>query len=346
MILLLANTQRALLRRGSISARPDGILFRDGSLIAESTTPMEHTLLRDVIEFYLREFGTGNDNTSRAKRYDLQYFYEYCLMEIGPSPVLSDITRAHCLDYRDLRLGAEAPTTVSRRMRTLRHFFSIVANKYRDYSNPMLAVYPPKCDAHDPRCLSEAEKDAIRKHVTPGRNRLVIELGFLMGLRSMEITKLRRSDFSDDLRRCFVGGKDSYFARVPVNDKLIGYIKQYLPERAKVIGSKDPTWLDGPDVYPLVISPYGAMPGVPSSFELNEKTVWRIASEAGEKAGLKVWPHRFRHTFVRTIWELTKDQWQTQKLARHRSPLSMQPYSRMQVEEVRDTVNQLGVSRR
>lgn len=351
MILLLPNIQRSLMRGGSISASPHAKLLLVISIKALRALNIESVRgigagsirLDEAIERYLADWGVGNPSTAKAKRYDLNHFADFVELELGSDiPTLGDITRAVCVRFRDSRVAVEKPSTIDRRLKTLRHFFKIQIDAYQDLRNPTIGVWGPKYDGADPACLTWEEKEAIREAVTPGRNRLVIELGFLLGLRNNEIRKLRKSHFTPDLSVCTVNGKDSYFARVPVHQKLIGFIVHYLPERAVAIGSKDAEWDKLPDNYPLVISTYGAVPGEPESFELDNKSIWRIVSTAGAKAGIDAWTHRLRHTFIRNVYETSNnDAWLAQKAARHRSAMSMQPYSRVQVETVRDALESL-----
>lgn len=280
--------------------------------------------LEDVISDYLRRYGSANKHTSRAKELDLSAFCGWLKNELREEPQLLHVTNSSVKRWLGHRLELESPSTVSRRLKNLKHLCRIYDKAFRDFDNPCLNIKGPIPTHQPPACLSREEKEKMREVANKilhkfrrARTQLILELGFLAGLRCSEMIWLTPKNLSKELK-FFIAlrGKGAKYDTLPIHSKLREVIISYLEEREKELSSYD---IDG-NILPLLVSTYGASIERPASFKIDAKTIWRIVKGVGTEAGvIGSRPHRLRHTFIKDIQDKYKDLRTSAQLARHRS---------------------------
>jgi len=308
----------------------------EGSAVLPSSSPnqrLQIESLKSVIENYLGYYAMGKSHTARAKRYDLQHFLQFLAGPGGnPDTVLvSAWSLQSTKDFVDHRLSlGEAPSTVSRRLATVKHFGRTLAERVHDFVNPAREAKGPTIQPSRPHGLGEQEIELLRKAVssessgsnpsyTKARNAFLLELLMATGLRADEVRLLVAGQISDDLEWLKnVKTKGKKFRNVYLDSEIRLKLKNYLEVRTKEINQKAPGLNSLPknekDRLPVLLSFYGASSTDPTSFGLSPKTIWRIIAGFGKKAQSftsedigNLHPHKLRHTFAHGLLESSKD---------------------------------------
>jgi site-specific recombinase XerD len=285
--------------------------------------------LRSVMENYLSYYAVGESHTARAKRYDLQYFLEF-LSANGEARV-SDWTFQRTKDFVDYRLSlGEAPTTVSRRLATIKHFGRTLAERVPGYINPAREAKSPLLQLPRPHGVSAEEIEFLREAArldvertkggfTAERNRFMLELLLATGLRADEVRLLVISQISEDLSWLKnVKTKGKRFRRVYLHSEIREELRRFLALRYCELQKKKPAVFSLPpseqNKLPVLISLYRAEVGRMESFALSPKSVWHAIAMIGRRAqGLTnsplghLHPHRLRHAFAHGLLDSTKD---------------------------------------
>ena len=287
----------------------------------------------DVMERYLTYYAAGKGHTARAKRYDLQHFLEFLAgrKDRVEHVTIEDWTLQKTKDFVEDRLAqGEAPTTVSRRLATIKHFGRTLAERVPGYINPAREAKSPTIQTTRPHGLNAEEisflrlaaKSAVAKDgdsFAPLRNRFLLELLLATGLRADEVRLLFVSQINDDLSWLKnVKTKGKRFRNVYIDSDIRDLTEEYLALRERELKSRFPliTQLSASELgrFPVLISFYSASISDASSFGLSSKSIWRIIADFGTKAQAlsenklsRLHPHKLRHTFAHGLLDSSKD---------------------------------------
>ena len=299
-----------------------------------SSERLQKQNLLSVIESYLKYYATGQGHTARAKQYDLQYFLEY-LAELSGCEItqvsVSDWTMQATKNYVDHRLSlGEAPSTVNRRLATLKHFGRTLAERVHGFINPAREVKGPSMQASRPHGLSTEEIDLLRtvaaaevskngESFIPRRNQFLLELLFATGLRADEVRLLVAAQLEEKLEWLKnVRTKGRKFRNVYVESSVRPLFEEYLEARCCELIKRHPGFFELPEKargrFPVIISTYGAEISKPSSYGLAPKSIWRVIANFGKLAQASstskitnLHPHKLRHTFAHGLLDSSKD---------------------------------------
>lgn len=145
------------------------------------------------------------------------------------------------------------------------------------------------------------------------RNRLIIELAYGSGLRRAELVKLDIDDIDLEGRSAYIKGKGEKHRIVPLTNKTVESIREYLSIRQTYKG-------------PLLVSQYNR--------RLSYGSVNWILKE---KAGIR--PHLLRHTFAGHMLKNGCGIRVIQELLGHSDLQSTQIYTQINKENLREVIN-------
>lgn len=292
------------------------------------------TYLLPIIESYTRYYASGEGHTAKAKRNDLMYFMKY-LSQRGSIPMekvlVLDWTLQKTKDFVDHRIKAgESPSTIARRLATVKHLGRTLAERVQGFINPAREVKAPHFQLAKPQGLSDDEISLLKAKLQSDlrendssfikiRNCVTMELLLSTGLRADEVRILARSQFTEDVDWIsHVKTKGKRFRDVYIPEQLRVLLSTYLerarqeimlkfPESAKFSKKK---W----DSYPFLISCHRARLHEPETFGLAPKTLWTIISDFGKSIRIEegdkishLHPHKLRHTFAHGLLDTTND---------------------------------------
>lgn len=268
-------------------------------LISIRTDSTDLIPLSVLTEEYQQDALFSPENTRKAKEQDLKVFREYLAETLrvrSGAVLIGDVNPAAVAGFRDYRLAIESPTTVNRRLSTIKHLFSVSAER-RGTKNPAAAISKAPVAITEFKGLTEEQLSALRDHPADRspRARFTIELLTLTGLRNDEARNIILGDISDDFSAISIRGKGNKLASVPLPPPLLREFNRYMDWRYQ--------WSTRPEM-PLLLSRNEGIRNKPSSWHVNNKTIWYDVHTAAVEAGIPdslAHPHTLRHTFARRL---------------------------------------------
>lgn len=203
---------------------------------------------------------------------------------------ISDLTRQHLLDYATTRLKTgHAASSVNTEMRNFHSFLVYLGDKGYKIPPPVAHIPTLKVPESLPRHLSDDQIALLqadlenRALIADGKHRqdallerAIFHLLWQCGLRSGEVQDLRLDDLNlDDASIMIQDGKGRKDRTVFVTHSAIRALQDYLPLRGE--GTEDHVFL---------------IQGV----SLQRNLIYRRMKAAGMRVGVRMSPHRLRHT--------------------------------------------------
>ena len=147
---------------------------------------------------------------------------------------VSDLGRRQVRAFSaDLGRRGYAPATLARKLSTLRGFTRHLTEPGVLAADPARSLPGPRRRRRLPRVLSVADVDLLVA-ATDGtdplalRDRLILELLYGCGLRSMELVALRLGDVQAAQAQLIVRGKGGKMRIVPLGDEAAAALRRYL----------------------------------------------------------------------------------------------------------------------
>ena len=208
-------------------------------------------------------------------------------------------------------------------------------------SNPAELLESPKLPRHLPDVLTVEEVDrliasAVGDEPWQLRDQAMLETVYSCGLRVSELVGLRRRDVLFDEELVRVRGKGDKERIVPIGERAIAALKDYVYHGREQIRGKNkdgkprPLPTQAKDV--LFLNQHGR-PLTPSGF-------WTILQIYLQKSGIEaaIKPHTFRHTFATHLIEGGADLRVVQELLGHASISTTEIYTHLDREYLKSIV--------
>jgi integrase/recombinase XerC/integrase/recombinase XerD len=276
---------------------------------------------------YDRELGARGaaERTRRAYGVDLGQFAEWSEGQ--------DL-EAEQVGYRDVRRYAArlsesgaAPSTVGRKLASIRGLYDFLVRTERLAQNPADLVASPKRASKLPRALSREEVAALLERIparTPLelRDRALLELAYSCGLRCEEIVNLDSGSLDFESEQLRVAGKGGRERVVPVGEHAQRAVERYLAlSRPRLLARREEP--------ALFVSVRGRRLS-PSDVT---RRLDRWVKEAALAGGIS--PHSLRHSFATHLLEGGADLRTIQELLGHSSISTTQIYTRVDPSRLR-----------
>jgi integrase/recombinase XerD len=264
-------------------------------------------------------------NTVSAYRRDLVKFEQFAKKR---KLTLEAVTRDDLVDFlAGLYREKLESRTVARHLVTLRNFFRFAQIQETIAEDPSINLESPKIRRSLPGYLRLEEVERLLSQpdlkTTLGmRDRAMLELLYSTGLRVSELVSLRVNDLDSKLGcvRCI--GKGDKERIVPVGRSALGMVEKYLRDaRPQLVRQGRAV-----NSAALFVNRRGA--------SLSRVGVWKILSQYGRRAGLRValTPHMLRHSFATHLLERGADLRSVQLMLGHADISTTQIYTHV-VEE-------------
>ncbi len=207
-----------------------------------------------------------------------------------------EVTRSAVVDYvaTQSQLGL-APTSIARRMSSLRSFFRFLIRERIISGNPAAHIQSPRLYRNLPVVLTVKEIERILGKINLDernglRDRAIIEVLYGSGLRLSELINLKCSNLYLEIGHLRIMGKGGKERIVPIGEEAIACTQRYMEEeRPKLAGEKSQD--------ALFLNRFGRSFSSMGLFNLIHK---RVAAAGITKA---VTPHTFRHSFASHLIE-------------------------------------------
>jgi integrase/recombinase XerC len=268
---------------------------------------------------HLRGARSFSAHTLRAYEGDLNAF-----MAGDPAATPETLDRARVREFiAALQAdGALARATVLRKVSALRSFVRWLREQGALKGDPFANVPTPKRDKKLPKFLTESEMGDLLSQQPEGpfreRDRALLELLYSCGLRRSELSGLNVGDvdFVSGFARVF--GKGSKERLVPVGNRALGALREYLRRRQSRDGGE-----------PLFTGPKGA--------RLSPDGVAFVLRRWIKRSGYlkSVTPHVFRHSFATHLLDQGCDLRSVQEMLGHKNLATTQVYTHVSLERLR-----------
>lgn len=222
-------------------------------------------------------------------------------------------------------------TSLRRKLSSLRSFFRYIIREGVITDNPAQSFPLPQFHRKLPHTFTVRELaegfDKMEKSLDPRsrRNQCILELFYLSGIRLRELVGLNLHDVDLTRGTVLVHGKGSKERIVPIGQRGVKLLQDYLSKRTKLV--KSGTFIDSEALF---ITGRGR--------RISPRHVERIAAKylgplSGEKT---VGPHRLRHSFATHLLDEGANLRAVKDLLGHSSLSTTQIYTHVSIERLKD----------
>lgn len=282
--------------------------------------------LSEYIEYLYVERGLSH-NTEQAYRRDLTFFIEF--MDEQQLASFEELKRSHINLYvRNLRTKEFAPTTITRKIASLRGWFKWMSANEIINHDPTVSLEQPKLSRHLPKVLSTKEIDLIFSFSFSPLEKALLEVLYAAGLRVSELVNLKMENINlkNGYVRCF--GKGSKERLVPIGEQAKGALENYLDTREVVLIKNNI------ETEFLFLQENGR--------QTSRQDVYNFIKSIGLKVNKHITPHTLRHSFATHMLENGADLRVVQELLGHSDVSTTQLYthvSKKRLKEVYFSIN-------
>ena len=251
-------------------------------------------LLQKFKQYLLLEKGLST-NTLEAYVHDVEKLFEYLeRQDMQPLDVKLEDLESYLASLHD-KAGIH-PRSQARMLSGIRAFYRYLVLDGHLEADPTLLLESPKIGMHLPEVLSVEEIDSLIAAIDLSkregqRNRAIIETMYSCGLRVSEACNLKLSDLYLSEGFIKVEGKGSKQRLVPISERAIAEIMDYMTDRAEI------PIKPGHEDYLFVSAHFKK--------RMSRITLFHIIKELAEEAGIKktISPHTLRHSFATHLLE-------------------------------------------
>lgn len=282
----------------------------------------------EVIDLHRRDLAAAGaaDRTAHAYGRDLEQFSEWAVgVDLSPEGV----------GHREVRLFAawltregRSPSTVARKLASIRSLYAFLLRTGRVSQNPADLVSAPKAGRKLPKVLTITQIEEVLGSVvarTPLelRDQAMLELAYSSGLRSAELVDLDVTSLDAGAGRVKVIGKGSRHRIVPVGAPALDALGRYLDHGR-------PQLVTDTGEHALFVSKNGLRL---STSDVSRRLAARVR-KAATAGGVS--PHTLRHSFATHLLEGGADLRTIQELLGHSSISTTQVYTHLDTARLRD----------
>lgn len=274
-----------------------------------------YQIIGEYLEYLELEKGLSQ-NTLEAYRRDLSEF----------SQGVEDITKVDRMSInmfiRKLRENKLAPSSIIRKMASLRGFFKWASSAGIIDKNPESTLEQPKVPQRLPKVVSIKEiEEMLHNNLTPLEH-VIMELLYSCGLRVSELVNLKTSDIdlSSKYVRCF--GKGSKERIIPIGEIAKKAVTEYMPERDFLVKKYNL------NTKLLLIQNSGRF--------ITRQDVYTFIHAQGKLIHKNISPHTLRHSFATHLLENGADLRVVQELLGHSDVSTTQLYTHISKKRLKD----------
>ncbi|WP_224489849.1 tyrosine-type recombinase/integrase [Robertkochia flava] len=268
-----------------------------------------------------------SDHTVKAYRADLETFFDFCMAHGGQQDVDQ-------VSYGEIRTwivhlvnSGKSSRTVNRKVSSLKAYYKFLLRIGKIGADPLAGHRSLKVAKKAQLPFSEKEVKLVLdglgfpKGLSGLRDRLIIELFYVTGLRRSELIGLRISDVDLAGGELRVLGKRNKERIVPLLDGTAERMAEYIPLRTLEFGQGEKGW--------LFLTDKGG--------KLYDSFVYRLINTYFSKVSVKAKksPHILRHSFATHLLNNGADLNSVKELLGHSSLASTQVYTHNNLTEIK-----------
>jgi len=264
-------------------------------------------------------------NTVSSYRRDLESLEKYCLDQkiTAWQHLKTHHLRTYTAKIFSRGLG---PRSIQRRLSGIRSFMNYLLRESLIKSNPASGVKTPKAPKRLPNVLDVDQINQLLniRETSPIslRDKAILELLYSSGLRLSELVNLNPIDLNLKDKSLMVMGKGGKTRFVPIGQKAIEAVNQWLDVRSKLAKINEEA---------LFVGTKGV--------RLGQRAIQARITHWGKKNGIQqgVYPHLLRHSFATHLLEASGDLRAVQELLGHKDISSTQIYTHLDFQHLAET---------
>ncbi len=232
-----------------------------------------------------------------------------------------------------LSSDGQAPSTVARKLASLRGLFAVQMALRARAENPAELLSSPKRPQRLPRVLKANEVAVLLDRIPANtplelRDRALFELAYASGLRAEELVSLDTDAVDFDAETVRVEGKGERTRLVPTGEHALQALERYLARGRAALASGD-----SDPARPLFLSKSGRR--LSTSDVRRRLRTWSRLALRHAPALAEAHPHALRHSFATHLLEGGADLRAIQELLGHASISTTQVYTRVESARLR-----------
>lgn len=280
-------------------------------------------LLSLYLEFIELEKGLS-PNSIEAYRRDVEFFLEYFSTKTN----LDEISRHDISNYiRFLKENNYAITSITRKISSIKSFFKWACTTNYAKNNPAQLIELPKRPKKLPKVMTLKDIEEILSHDLSKLEAVILELLYSCGFRVSELVNLKMTDINLKARYVLCFGKGSKERLVPIGEKAITKINEYLPERDFIIKKNKL------DTKVLLLHENGRL--------VTRQDIYNLVHSQGEIIHKNISPHTLRHSFATHLLENGADLRVVQELLGHSDVATTQLYTHISKKRLKEVYFQI-----
>ena len=270
-------------------------------------------------------------NTFAAYKTDIGQFIDFLLAQ---NKDLKDITAKEVKLFlhhlNQLHLTAR---TLSRKISSIKSFFSYLHEKF-SFADLGQELIFPKLEKKLPHYLTEQEIEQLLAVASADtslhtlRNKVMLYLLYITGMRITELTSLKISDVHFDTGYVNVFGKGGKQRMIPLPQPIIPLLREYLEKPARHQDIKNNDYL-----FPVF---YGN-----KAKPITRQAFWMILKNLWKKTGIQksISPHQLRHSLATHLLKRGADLRSLQFLLGHENVSTVEIYTHIETSHLRAVYN-------
>lgn len=287
--------------------------------------------LIDQFSSYLRYERRASPHTHKNYLVDITQFFSFLETRF---PGISNDGQGHIgqvdaslvREFMGQMFGNKAPSSMARKIASLRTFFQYCIRQGFVSSNPAKEVSTPKIPKRVPKFLTVDEVFSLLRQPSEtgalgSRDRAILELLYASGLRVGELVGLNLGDIDLSEKTVRVMGKGRKERIVPMGEKAVEALAAYLEKRSELMQ-------DTTEEPAFFVNRRGG--------RLTARSVERLLGKYIRRSGMQksVTPHVLRHTFATHLLGAGADMRGIQELLGHASLSTTQKYTHVGIEHM------------
>ncbi len=279
---------------------------------------------------FLRVERNASELTIKSYREDLESLLEYLTDSLGGPPHPEQISPSDLRDYlAALHEAGYAPTSIARRLASLRSFYRYCQRQGIANSNPAKPLRNPRRKRTLPHFLTTRQIGKLLSAPPANdalglRDRAILETMYSAGLRVSELVAIDDGDLDFNQGLVRVRGKGKRERLAPLGRFAINALRRWLAAR-KLARGQSPGHKS-----PVFVNKFGN--------RITTRSVARMLEKHLKTTGLdlKTSPHTLRHSFATHLLDRGADIRSVQELLGHKSLITTQIYTHVSTAGLRE----------
>jgi integrase/recombinase XerC len=274
---------------------------------------------------YLENERRSSIHTVKNYLVDLTQFLDF-LTNRKKTLNVHEIDQTMVREYLGTLFGKKNPTSIARKLSSIRSFFDFCQRRGLVKNNPGKEVPAPKVPKRVPKFLTVDEVFALLDSPDGSaalgrRDKAILELLYASGLRVSELVGLNITDVNLEEGTVRVLGKGRKERIVPVGKKACEALRNYLDLRPALVSA-------AADHTAIFVNRNGT--------RLSTRAVERLLIKYIKQSGIQkaATPHVLRHTFATHLLNAGADMRGIQELLGHSSLSTTQKYTHVGIEKM------------